>query len=1094
MNKVKKTPRRLLTAAMASVLMITLSSCSGATNTYGSLDSEAVYATAGEGEKKFTVTNGELWDELKWSSNSVLTSSIEEVIINKQVKNITNVMNKKFADLSDDDKTNLSITEESEFTELNKKYKERLLELVIADIYNYNFSNTGYKTHIKESLRDLKTDMIKSQEVYADEIYAEYQISKIGNENLKDLVAAVPNKIEDNYLNEEAQENFLKIANDETLRSIYYVTLAKELFATAKLTDEVKEADENDDDTEDDKEGYFTRDTYVNKFKSEYTNTYDLDAIIIKFSTQEEFDNTLRAFGIKVYNNNLYFIKGEDGSSYDEYIKYYDDFSNARLGVKEYNSDIIDANTALEVYAQIYNYMYGGYREPLVTGNTTINAAKEDLNNLRGITEQIIDIYGTNGNDKYNSAITNLKANYSTAVNDTKTLYTSKELKDIDSSFKTYLYETLDSEKASSRYSTSTQSANDNYYIAYKFAEEKISDTVEDHETLQKYEDYYNKDLSTYEIMEYIKADEKLFKNLENLLIKNDTTENYISSAISEAKDDVKVKIYNEALEIVYSNANSSYSKTLGSPSNKNLLATIKYDGTTYNLNIKADENDSDTLYFPGTSNPKGAFDILEKQDGATTAIDIISKKIIKTTKAYEKTAEKKKDYEDYLTSLLYNFANDGLSSNGYPSSIGKYNFLMQYFHSANVNDIVNNYYRVQIASTSLLTDYTKDELIKLFGDYSSKLYDDFFEITSTRLVVYFDGDDDGYADDVEDWKNIVINDSTSEFDGETFEYAAKHLVYTIYNKLAASTKAHTDYLTTLVSEINDTAKAVYVSNPIAAENIWAKYRHLGLCVKTEEISAKNTVTSIDFNLKERLYNYSKGTGDIVDDNGNVIDTVNYQYFINETTPTCYIEPLDDALAINTNNNYIVESNDGYNLLLVTAGTTKASAEFKESDNQEGLLNNIVVKYNDNYVTIPNVFNNDKKLNDNQIKLYILDSYVNGSSTLAPATLSSAYESFLSPIYTRYSSSETQRIILLSFIRTKTGKNSSTSLFDVITYANESYNGVDGSFAKIIKINERSADSYNDIYDDPTETLYQYKNWWDDIEQIVDKLLVKEGE
>ena len=68
------------------------------------------------------------------------------------------------------------------------------------------------------------------------------------------------------------------------------------------------------------------------------------------------------------------------------------------------------------------------------------------------------------------------------------------------------------------------------------------------------------------------------------------------------------------------------------------------------------------------------------------------------------------------------------------------------------------------------------------------------------------------------------------------------------------------------------------------------------------------------------------------------------------------------------------------------------------------------------------------------------------------------------------------------------------ALSSVITYANESYNGVDGSFAKIIKINERSADSYNDIYDDPTETLYQYKNWWDDIEQIVDKLLVKEGE
>ena len=85
MNK-SKLARRLCSAALASALVIALSSCSGATNTYGKLEDkkDAIYASS-NGEN---VTYGELWDELQWSSESVLEEQITNVVLQKYFNNI----------------------------------------------------------------------------------------------------------------------------------------------------------------------------------------------------------------------------------------------------------------------------------------------------------------------------------------------------------------------------------------------------------------------------------------------------------------------------------------------------------------------------------------------------------------------------------------------------------------------------------------------------------------------------------------------------------------------------------------------------------------------------------------------------------------------------------------------------------------------------------------------------------------------------------------------------------------------------------------------------------------------------------------------
>ena len=186
--------------------------------------------------------------------------------------------------------------------------------------------------------------------------------------------------------------------------------------------------------------------------------------------------------------------------------------------------------------------------------------------------------------------------------------------------------------------------------------------------------------------------------------------ESIISNYVTNGIDDIEVKVYTEATEIAYAKDHSEYSKSVGKAKNSNVLATFKYNDTTYDLNIKADDTDNDTIKVPGTSKAFGVYDFLERTNGVTTAIDLLSKKMIKDTKQYEEVKNDKENkdiYNTYIQNVLLNFANDGYSSSGYPSSIGKYNFLMLYFHSANVNEIIDNYYMVQLASAKLLTDYS---------------------------------------------------------------------------------------------------------------------------------------------------------------------------------------------------------------------------------------------------------------------------------------------------------------------------------------------------------------------------------------------------
>ena len=377
---------------------------------------------------------------------------------------------------------------------------------------------------------------------------------------------------------------------------------------------------------------------------------------------------------------------------------------------------------------------------------------------------------------------------------------------------------------------------------------------------------------------------------------------------------------------------------------------------------------------------------------------------------------------------------------------------------------------------------------------YTDLAHENYFSLTGQRFVVYLDLDDDGVADDVNEWSDLKVsefNDNTEYFVSKkadiTFGEVAKLLVQDVYNKISDSTDPHSNKIISIVDEFNKTAKVDYEDNEISSEKSWAKYRHLGFIVKTEDFSVTNSSLDVDFDLKQRLFDYARGYSE--DEMGNV--TNKYQFYINDSVPTCYIEPLNVTLENVRDDNTIIKTNDGYNLILVTQGTPNASAKFEKKDNKEGILENIVVLYNEKPVKIADIYNDGDTLTANQIKLYILDYALNGSSTLSPASTATAITTYLEPVIKRFAGEETQRIILLNYIAKKT--NVSSNLYDVISFSEEGLNGQNGIFDNLITMYQRKADEYINIYNDTTKTsqIFNYEEngntitWWDSIQNLL---------
>lgn len=991
--------RRILTFLILAILTITITGCKS--KVVDTLPYDDNYLTVGN----YSVTKGDVWNELKWNAADLFDTKAQEAVLDKYLTDIKTVMS---------DSKN----------EKYDNYKTRLQNYLVEDVYDLTFSLESHDEEISDLKEDNKNTSINK---YADEIYKNYPVSITTEEIVNALKADDYDKLSPLY-------------------EIYYLNYAKELLAIDKLNEEIeqknKEAQEDDDE---ETVGYFTKSSIVTKYKDEYLHQGYVDVIMIKFASETEANETLRAFGLIVKGGNQLCYLTDTPANFNEYKTYYDEFDFDEEDESSYIplDSYYGSSIILQLYIAMYNYIYT-YRTAL----QNIDVNMQNIIDQRQTTASLIDFYENLKISNAEEEDARIKV-IMDAVNTDETpneyvRYTAEELNDMDSSLYDYIYETLRTpaetvvdgdEQADkiNRYTTAPKSINSTYYMVYKVDYEK--DVADD--------EVYSEDYDTDELYEKLVNNENLYNKIIQDLTDEALTSTYIDEKLNAELENVKVKIFDKNIEIAYSVDHEDYNKTLTKAPDTNTIATFEY-------------NDTKIAYELTNEEGKGLWDILEYRNGTSTASNLISTKMIKDSDEYKNISQE--DIDSYYSSIEYvlaSFANDLLASNGYPASIGKYNFLMLYYHTADVDQIVNDVFKVSKASSQILTDYMSDETIDFFYNYVEKSYTNFFSVTATDLKVYLDIDEDGEADEI-DWATKTV-----EFDGTpnvSLKDVVKQLIEVIYEKLAATSGDHATALTNLVTTYNSTSRFNPKEggqfdepdyDPIGSEWDFAKFKRLGLVIATEDMTVTNSSTDYDVAIMNKLR-------DVYFDNG--LATKEYNEVI-----------LEDPATTD-----LIEANNCLNYFLITGYEKPASAKYEEYKDTDGIYKDLIYSFNQETYRVENVYNENDMLTKRQIVAYMLEYLNTSTSNLIPTDISSSLTSFFSPVLTRFQDTATQVEIIYNYV--SSGDN------NAYVFADSNNNE---RFATLREINIKSADNYK-VYDNETDEQHynNFYGWWVDLNKL----------
>lgn len=1043
------------------VAVSTLASCRASGNVYSDIDSDGIYSKIGN----HNVTNKELFNELSWSGADDLDKYVAKSIVNKYYKQVVSA---------------LEDPNSEEYSKYHAEYVEDLREYFVTEAYAVDNFDAYFDINNPDIYREKRAKAIDT--LYTNGI----SLSKTEFDALVEIESKDEKTLKE--LTWEKMSNGQK----EALKQ-YYSSLAQKLFALNYLNDEIADYEKDNNDsklakTDANYVHYYNDSKLISYWKSNYyyKQTY-ANAIMIRFVSNEEVTRTLKTFGVKLYKSKFYFIKQEGVTSDTgtiknlsdaEYSSWYDDFDFTSAVNSQGNFRVLSDEEVLQLYVEMYNYIYP-YREALnsredvkeVSDNNKTSARRDVTNVIINSSEDQISC------EEFFETYIKTSAGYDEYVK-----HKGTDLEKVNASLRNMVYDDLDDYS----YSTSGTSNSNYYYMAFKF---NVDTTALDESEENLYfkaddnGDKTQKDSEGKEVkVDSTKVDRErsasIISKLEEGLKDDDLTDTYIENAIKDKKKDAKISIYNENLSIAYAVGYADYySKTYGGAPENDVLAKVEYDG--------------DTTYV----STKEFYKSLESTSGISTAIDLLTKKIVKTTEAYKKTGSHTDEYYTSLNNLLTSFSNNGLTSYGYDSSIGKYNFLMMYFHASDVETIINEVYRVNDASAGILNNYASDnELINLFVKYTKEAYENTFTITATNLLVYVDLDEDGEPDStlgfVENPNGTVSGEGFDwnqeiEFEGNMVKYSdiAKQLINDIIKVVKNGSDAYNTAITNIVNEYNactrftngyDKEEANGNFDPTEAETYWAKYRRVGLYLKTEELSGVTNGTvysTVNSTLKEELQAIYNRADFLFDEDDKV-------------APKEYLDTLPYE------NGEGLLADKGYNLLVVTSATINASAKFESLDDLNGIYSNLYYWYNEELTYISNLYNDSNTLSFNQILAYILEYADHSTSNTIPSAVSDAISSFFSAVYTKYTSSATQREILIYWCLNETNATEFEFFNTLNSEDTKYYVFKDGSkvtyaqrFEEIRNINKRSADNYqSELKFDDTSI---YNDFWGDLETYV---------
>ena len=195
-------------AFMSCIFALTLSSCSASDDRYSSIDGNKNYLTL----DKYSVTNQELYDQMKWSASDYLSSVLNSTIIKDEIATVKEAVEGKISDSKVIDQYRnevqmalicdvYGISEYSEYVGLNNPYvmKNKEKEFIVKQSTNNKVGNiTKTDLDVLMSRKTVNKDLDENEK-YDEEngIYAfEYSaLSKTQKNLLAQYYETVAQKI-----------------------------------------------------------------------------------------------------------------------------------------------------------------------------------------------------------------------------------------------------------------------------------------------------------------------------------------------------------------------------------------------------------------------------------------------------------------------------------------------------------------------------------------------------------------------------------------------------------------------------------------------------------------------------------------------------------------------------------------------------------------------------------------------------------------------------------------------------------------------------------------------------------------------------------
>lgn len=669
----------------------------------------------------------------------------------------------------------------------------------------------------------------------------------------------------------------------------------------------------------------------------------------------------------------------------DSNSKYY--YKNEYIDGSGKNPYYVDDDDVKEFYHSTGKY-YGEYKGIVIKftsqaqAERVIKSANNNSLTISGSADEVLETYINIYNQRYTTREKLTVSNYLDDNNvDLSVSKKKNRLTSYSSSFSDMFKNMSDGEYLKTYFNVDGE-----YYLIYRISG---FDVVEwnDLDEAQKIPSTTDSKTVYDEMLDYV---------LEN---KNTTTlrDAISSDRYDEIYDATALKIYDPVYAALYHASNDDYE--LANYSNSDLVYEFSYNDITYSLSV-------DDLYKE-----------LEKEKGMSKAIDYLTDKyVLSLSKMVDKIdSDDVDDYSDNLKDEIKSFKK-GKSS--YSKSVGEECYL-QLTYGYNTKDEVVEAYKASLVEEKMLTYYgnfeaadgttfnTDSALFKNFVAIYKELYDNYFNVSLSHILIGIDEEGDGDYTDPDLYKSKLSLDLQEKLDACILELS--NLIIDEVKALTISLDVK-DALTYIAEAFNNNYKIATLSYTSGSEVTWAdikdKYQEFPLAMKSEDLNELTSLNASSYvnafsNRAKELYQKIQD-GDILESDIEDKGVFEYSEHISDTSVLC-------------------KTVYGYHLLNVYDTDKLSSAKFEESSDSKADSDDEYKQYehvrviiepdgdddddDPDYVLYTNGYSSEVYASTQQLFIYFWDYANSGSVTGLKSSVSTAIETLFSGVITEYQKS-----------------------------------------------------------------------------------------